>query len=407
MFKKTAFLLIAAAISFNAVSSGNQFRFNVGTDLSAINTIGERPITAPPDEVTDSESVTEEEKDPNCYSAENMGTVGEWSGCNGKIIVDNDTLKELVASDGDYSDSAIFTGQVTSFSGLFNNKVVLHPIGGWDTSNVVDMNWAFQNATNVPDLSRWNTSNVTTMFRMFSYSDFNGAVSNWDVSKVTNLEGTFRYSPFNQSINNWNLLSATNLTEILRNTPYNHNTRGLCIPNVDRKPTNFATNLAPQNEPLWGYCEEIDGYATSDCDDPQYLNKVGVTGACQGRLIVDSDTLKNWKASKAFYGDSNIYTGQVTDMSGLFSGVKPIFSIEGWNVSNVKQMRWLFQNSGIDQDLSNWDTSSATNMYRMFYRSAYSGSLKNWCVPNVSERPNNFSTNIPDGEEPVWGTCPQ
>lgn len=403
MLKKTVFLLIAATISTNAMSTGNQFRFDVGTDLSAINTAGERPVTAP----HDGEGVTEEEKDPNCYSPENIGVVGEWSGCNGKVIVDNDTLRELIASNGDYSDTAIFTGQVTSFSGLFNTRRVLHPIGGWDTSNVVDMNWAFQNATNVPDISRWNTSNVTTMFRIFSYSDFNGSVSNWDVSKVTNLEGAFRYSPFNQSINSWNLVSATNLKELFRNTPYNQNSRGLCIPNIDKKPIYFATSLTPQNEPIWGYCEEVHGYATSDCKDPQNINKIGTTGACKGRLIVDDTMLKNWRSSNAYYDDSNIYTGQVTSISALFNGVKPRFSIDGWDVSNVTNMNWAFQGSGVDEDLSGWDTSKATKMYRMFYRSTYSGSLKNWCVPNVSSRPDNFSTNIPDGEEPVWGTCPQ
>lgn len=57
----------------------------------------------------------EPEPIPYCFDPSNIGQIGTAGECNGKLIVDNNLLRTLVNSGGDFSSTAIFTGQVTDF----------------------------------------------------------------------------------------------------------------------------------------------------------------------------------------------------------------------------------------------------------------------------------------------------
>lgn len=79
-------------------------------------------------------------------------------------------------------------------------------------------------------------------------------------------------------------------------------------------------------------------------------------------------------------------TSLVTDMSGLFyenefcAGI----DISRWNVSNVKNMAYMFAISTFNGDISNWDVSNVTAMNSMFeYCKAFNSDISHWNVANV------------------------
>ena len=81
---------------------------------------------------------------------------------------------------------------------------------------------------------------------------------------------------------------------------------------------------------------------------------------------------------------NDIDVSEVTDMAYLFSFI-PSFNgdISKWNVSNVKHMPFMFQDSKFDGDISEWDVSNVKTMYEMFRDSKFNGDISNWDVSNV------------------------
>tara|TARA_B110000483_G_scaffold110559_1_gene134594 strand:+ start:265 stop:636 length:372 start_codon:yes stop_codon:yes gene_type:complete len=51
-----------------------------------------------------------------------------------------------------------------------------------------------------------------------------------------------------------------------------------------------------------------------------------------------------------------------------------------WDVSNVTNMRWMFDKSKFNGDISLWDVSNVTDMTHMFYESQFKGDISNWTV---------------------------
>lgn len=166
------------------------------------------------------------------------------------------------------------------------------------------------------------------------------------------------------------------------------------------------------------------------CFDPANVGTVGLehwTG-CEGMLIVDRALLntRSWTSGPEpmdyrvtvagqdyTFGNSefNIFTGQVTDMSSLFSFPVPYTAdISYWDTSNVITFMGFFSGQTFDTDISGWDVSSATQMHGMFgANTVNAGDLSSWCVSNITMRPNQFTLFpgvIPFANEPVWGTCP-
>ena len=67
-------------------------------------------------------------------------------------------------------------------------------------------------------------------------------------------------------------------------------------------------------------------------------------------------------------GDFNdIDTSKITDMSDLFYELTDFNgNISQWDVSNVTNMRWMFDNSDFNQDISQWNINKNCNTWFMF-----------------------------------------
>ena len=90
-------------------------------------------------------------------------------------------------------------------------------------------------------------------------------------------------------------------------------------------------------------------------------------------------------SDKYAIGDWDV--SNVTDMSGLFSGIEGFNEpIGDWDVSNVTNMtRMFFRVESFNQPIGNWNVSNVTNMSRMFFRvESFNQPIGNWNVSNVT-----------------------
>ena len=92
---------------------------------------------------------------------------------------------------------------------------------------------------------------------------------------------------------------------------------------------------------------------------------------------------------------SNLDTRNITYMGFLFAGstgLKTVGDLSHWNVSNVTDMSFMFNNyNGVIGDLSHWDTSNVTDMSWMFgFSSASVSGLNTWNTRKTTDMSNMF-----------------
>lgn len=172
------------------------------------------------------------------------------------------------------------------------------------------------------------------------------------------------------------------------------------------------------------YSITISGSSSFDCLDPAAVGTIGAGGDCDGLLIVDDSMLRG-AASTAISGNGTfaltgpdaqtytfangpltVFTGQVTNMAGLFSNTSFNENISHWDTSSVTSMSSMFQgNTSFNQNISSWDVSNVTNMTSMFSgATGFKGNLNPWCVPQFATKPTGFSA-ANQFNEPIWGYC--
>ena len=86
-----------------------------------------------------------------------------------------------------------------------------------------------------------------------------------------------------------------------------------------------------------------------------------------------------------------IDVSNIRNMSFLFNYSEFNGDISGWNVSNVKDMSCMFQGCQFNGDISNWDVSNVKDMSSMFQESAFDGDISNWNVEKVKTMNSMFS----------------
>ena len=264
-------------------------------------------------------------------------------GGNSNFPLDNSTLSTAIALW--FSDQAAAEAQygligewnttgVTSMEDAFNFidigiSTFNEDIGGWDVSNVTNMNSMFNGQDEFnQDLNSWDVSNVTDMTYMFSGNGgfggaalggkFNGNITSWDVSNVTTMSQMFQNQPFfNQDISGWDVSSVTNMQGMF--------TQQMFAPN---------TNNRAFNQPIGSW----DVSNVTNMKD--MFRNLNIFGTGNG-ISAFNQPLNNWD------------TSNVTNMGNMFQG-----DSVGDGAGNLGQ--------SFNQPLDNWDVSNVVNISFIF-----------------------------------------
>lgn len=110
-----------------------------------------------------------------------------------------------------------------------------------------------------------------------------------------------------------------------------------------------------------------------------------------------------WPATDTSFIDISEWdVSQVKNMEGIFQDSDFNGDISKWNVSNVKHMGRMFTNSQFNGDLSSWNVSSVTIMTRMFENTPFNGDLSTWNVSNVKQMNAMFYRTPFNGDISKW-----
>ena len=134
----------------------------------------------------------------------------------------------------------------------------------------------------------------------------------------------------------------------------------------------------------------------SNITDMSYLFR----GGNKDEFMLGHPTLSKFNGDISEWNVSN-----VTDMKFMFDNCKYTGKngdITNWDVSNVTLMTAMFYNSKYNGDISNWDVSSVKDMILMFYNSSFNGDISNWDVSNVKHKENMFVRSPLADNPPDW-----
>ena len=128
---------------------------------------------------------------------------------------------------------------------------------------------------------------------------------------------------------------------------------------------NFSSLITNKDITLYGKWEY------TPADKAQLLTLITETGAFDENITINLNFIN---------------TSNITDMSEMFDDVIFNADISKWDVSNVTNMRAMFNETyTFNQDISDWDVSNVTNMSYMFsVTDSFNQDISNWDVSNVT-----------------------
>jgi surface protein len=136
--------------------------------------------------------------------------------------------------------------------------------------------------------------------------------------------------------------------------------------------------------------QDVTKLATTKVTDMKYMFYDATFNQPIGNWDVSNVTnmVYMFNNASAFNQDiGNWDVSNVTDMVGMFAGSTAFNQpIGNWDVSNVTDMRGMFQNSqAFNQPIGNWDVSSVTDMRFMFSGTSFNQPIGNWDVSSVTD----------------------
>ena len=102
---------------------------------------------------------------------------------------------------------------------------------------------------------------------------------------------------------------------------------------------------------------------------------------------------------------NDIDTSKITSMSYLFEKIEFNGDISEWNISNVKDMRYMFIHSkftGENGDISKWDVSNVKEFEGMFAYSEFNQDIDNWNINNNADMLDIFRKCPLEKNPPQW-----
>ena len=354
---------------------------------------------------------------------------------------------------------------VTTFGYCFKNcKSYNSNVDGLITSNIVSIESMFTGCAkfNQP-VNSWDVSNVTKFGWVFhGCVEFNQPTDNWNTAKGETFQSAFQdCKKFDQSVNHFNFSSATRAVYFLRGcsvfdqpvdwtfvsdlsidglfwdcvnlnseitidfsqvkkiTNIFRNCRKLNHPSLSNLDVSNATDITRMFMDCVALTQDLSSYDVSKCEKFEQTFK--------GCSVFNSD-ISNWNTSSAkslrlMFSQATVFnqpigkwdTSNVTTLYGIFYYAKDFnqANINNWNVSKVEDYYEVFAHMHFNQPLDKWNTVSATSMLQMFNgANQFNQDISMWCVPNITEKPDDFDANTPigfrdnDAKQPQWGTCP-
>ena len=213
------------------------------------------------------------------------------------------------------------------------------------------------------------------MYELFrDKSSFNEDISGWDVSNVTTMQNMFRgASSFNQPIGGDKFGTGNDL-------PANF---GDFTNATDSYTISYWAYNPSDNDVILATTEISVGYLQ--------FHKITLAGEYKSLTSAyiafsTSATINSQQELIDIFNNANFYTYKENWFT-IGTGFHNIsLDAQGWDVSNVTEMKGMFWASAFNQSLDNWNVSKVTNMNNLFNGlSSFDQSINNWDVSQVTE----------------------
>ena len=146
--------------------------------------------------------------------------------------------------------------------------------------------------------------------------------------------------------------------------------------------------------------------AIKECLDAKIydLNYIDTSKIIEMNSIFDTEygPLRKYKNVFSKIDISKWDVSNVENMSYMFNQSNFNGDISKWNVRKVKVTSYMFQYSKFNGDISKWDVSNVEDMHCMFHKSIFNGDISKWNVSNVKYMDHVFVESKFNGDISKW-----